>query len=171
MPESLAASIAPHQTAELRLSSQPRQVVTARVVSTAAAIPPGSRTLLTQLEVDNPRGELLPGAYADVRFKLPPRPGALRVPGNTLLFRADGLSVATVDAQNHVLVKPVVQGRDFGKEVEIISGLQATDRVIVNPSDSSVTGTPVHAVPAPAPAPAAAPAAASSASGAGSGAK
>jgi RND family efflux transporter MFP subunit len=149
VPESLAGSIAVNQMAELRLSSQPRQAVAARVVSTATAIAPASRTLLTQLEVDNPRGELLPGAYAEVRFKLPARLGALRVPGNTLLFRADGLSVATVDAHERVLIKPVVQGRDFGKEVEIVSGLQANDRVIVNPSDSAVSGTPVRAVPAP----------------------
>ena len=165
VPESLAGSIALHQAAELRFSSQPRTAVTARVVSTATAITPASRTLLTQLEVDNPRGELLPGAYAEVRFKLPARPDALRVPANTLLFRADGLSVATVDAHNRVLIKPVVQGRDFGKEVEIVSGLQPSDRVIINPSDSAMNGTPVRAVPAPIKpaAPASAPASAASA--------
>ncbi len=166
VPEGLAASIAVNQTAELRFAGQARKTYTARVTSTATAIAPSSRTLLTQLELDNASGALLPGSYADVRFKLPAQGDALRLPANTLLFRADGLSVATVDAQNRVLIKPVVQGRDFGKEVEILSGLQASDRVIINPSDSAVTGTPVRVVTAPVAA-----AAASSASAPGSSAK
>lgn len=171
VPEGLAGSIAVNQSAELRLAAQPRKSVAARVVATATAITPASRTLLTQLEVDNAKGELLPGSYADVRFKLPARADTLRVPANALLFRADGLSVATVDAQSRVLIKPVVQGRDLGKEVEIASGLQASDRVIINPSDSAVTGTLVRAVAAKPPAPPAGAAPASAASGGGSSAK
>lgn len=144
VPESLAGGITIGQKAELSVTSQPRRAYTARVTSTSTAIAPGSRTLLTQLEVDNASGALLPGAYADVHFKLPVRPDALVIPANAVLFRADGLTVATVDAQSRVQMKAVTQGRDFGKEVEILSGLQPSDRVVINPSDSSVSGTAVR---------------------------
>lgn len=153
VPEGLAARISPKQAAELRFSTRPGKSYPARVVATATAIAPSSRTLLTQLEVDNAGGELLAGAYAEVRFKLPSHADTLRIPAAALLFRADGLSVATVDANNRLLLKNVTQGRDFGKEVEILTGLQATDKVVVNPPDSVATGIEVRiATPKPAPA-------------------
>jgi hypothetical protein len=68
----------------------------------------------------------------------------VRVPGNALLFRADGLSVATVDAHDALQIKTITQGRDFGKEVEVLSGLQASDRIVLNPPDSAISGTPVR---------------------------
>ena len=144
VPESLSASIKPTLTADLRVSATPRQTFSAKLLNTSTAINATSRTLLTQWLVDNAQGALLPGSYAEVHIKIPGKADTLRLPGNTLLFRGDGLSVATVDAHNQILIKPVVQGRDFGKEVEILDGLQAHDRVIVNPSDSAVTGVPVR---------------------------
>ena len=144
VPEALAEVIKLGQTAQVRISGHDPKGLTARIVSTSSSINPNSRTLQTQLALDNPRGEVLAGAYAEVLFTLSDKPDVLRVPGNGLLFRADGLSVATVDAQNHVVIKPVVQGRDFGKEVEIIHGLLANDRVIINPSDSIANGATVR---------------------------
>ncbi|MGC4060221.1 MAG: efflux RND transporter periplasmic adaptor subunit [Aquabacterium sp.] len=144
VPEALSDVIKPGQTAQVRIAGHDPKGLTARIVSTASAINPNSRTLQTQLALDNAHGEVLSGAYAEVLFSLPNKPDVLRVPGNGLLFRADGLSVATVDAQSRVVIKHVVQGRDFGKEVEIVNGLNASDRVIVNPSDSIADGTPVR---------------------------
>lgn len=143
-PESLAAGIAPGLKAELHFSTQPGKTFPAKVASTSTAISTTTRTLLTQLEVDNANGTLLPGAYAEVHFKLPTRVDTLRVPGNALLFRADGLSVATVDAHDILQIKTIAQGRDFGKEVEVLSGLQADDRIVLNPPDSALSGTPVR---------------------------
>ena len=155
IPEALVPRIAIKQAAELRLAAQPRKTYAAHVIATAAAITPASRTLLTQLEADNAKGELLPGAYAEVRFKLPPQGDVLRIPSNALLFRGDGLTVAVVDANNRVTLKPVTQGRDFGKEVEILAGLQADERIILNPPDSAANGSEVRVVqPKPSAAPA-----------------
>lgn len=143
-PESLAAGIAPGLSADLRFVSQPGRSFPAKVMATSTAISASTRTLLTQLEIDNAAGTLLPGAYAEVHFKLPLRVDTLRVPGNALLFRADGLSVVTVDAQDTLQIKTITQGRDFGKEVEVLSGLQPTDRIVLNPPDSALSGTPVR---------------------------
>lgn len=143
-PESLTAGIAPGLKAELRFVSQPGKSFPAKVTSTATAISASKRTLLTQLEVDNASGTLLPGAYAEVHFKLPVRIDTLRVPGNALLFRADGLSVVTVDAQDTLQIKTITQGRDFGKEVEVLSGLNPDDRIVLNPPDSALSGTAVR---------------------------
>ena len=143
-PENLAAGITNGLKADLRFAAQPGKSYAAKVVSTSTAISASNRTLLTQLEVDNANGTLLPGAYAEVHFKLPTRIDTLRVPGNALLFRADGLSVVTVDAHDRLQIKPIAQGRDFGKEVEVLSGLQAQDRIVLNPPDSAINGTPVR---------------------------
>jgi len=144
VPEALAGAIVAGRTAEVFVASAPRVPQVARIVANATAITPASRTLLTQLELDNPAGALLPGAFAEVHFKLAARGDVLRLPANALLFRADGLNVATVDGDSRIVLKPVTQGRDFGKEIEIVGGLDAADRVIVNPSDSTSAGTLVR---------------------------
>jgi ATP phosphoribosyltransferase len=79
-----------------------------------------------------------------VHFKLPASAETLRLPANTVLFRAAGLQVATVDGQRRVKLKSVVQGRDFGNTIEILSGLDASEQVILNPSDSLTDGTEVR---------------------------
>jgi membrane fusion protein, multidrug efflux system len=96
--------------------------------------------------VDNASSELLPGAYAEVDFKLATQAatGALRVPANVLLANGDGLQVATVDAQGKVALKPVALGRDFGADIEIISGLGASDDVILSPPDSLTADTRIR---------------------------
>jgi multidrug efflux pump subunit AcrA (membrane-fusion protein) len=114
------------------------------VVNTARSIDATTRTLLTQLEADNAKGEMLSGSFVQVHLPLPVGLTSWRLPSNTLLFRADGLHVATVDANNHVQLNVVHIGRDFGSEIEILSGVAAEDRVILNPADSLLSGTPVR---------------------------
>jgi len=101
------------------------------------------------VDVDNPGGELLPGAYVFVHLELPKQIASVTVPANTLLFRAEGLQVGVIrDAQAQLL--PVTIGHDYGETIEILSGLQPTDQVIVAPSDSLTSGTRVRIASPPA---------------------
>jgi RND family efflux transporter MFP subunit len=149
VPQSDAAAMVPGLMAELSVVEHPNQRFPAKVVSTARTIDPSSRTLLTELEADNAKGELLPGSFADVHLPLPASIERWRLPSNTLIFRgqgSEGLQVATVDAQNHVHLHQVSLGRDFGSEVEVLSGVGASDRVILNPLDSLADGATVRIV-------------------------
>jgi RND family efflux transporter MFP subunit len=144
VPQALSGSLNPGQTAELDLPQRPGHPFSATVVTSAHAISTASRTLLVELQADNPNGDLQPGTYAEVRFKLPDSPGVLRLPTSALLFREDGLKVATVGADDKVVLKSVTLGRDLGTEVEIASGVTAKDRVINSPSDSIAEGDTVR---------------------------
>jgi RND family efflux transporter MFP subunit len=140
VPEALARSIVPGQMAELSLPDLPNRSFAAKVVRTAGAMSADSRTLLTELQVDNANGQILSGTYAQVRFiDARPEP-ALTLPSNTLLFRAQGLQVGVVNVDGTVALHEVALGRDFGPTVEVLSGVTPTDRVILNPSDSLVSG-------------------------------
>jgi RND family efflux transporter MFP subunit len=150
VPERYAASAKPGLPAELTFTEQPDKSYTATTIRTANALDPGLRTLQVELQLDNAKGELFPGAYAEVHFKLSGNAQSLRLPANTVLFRAPGLQVATVDAQNHVHLKSVVQGRDFGNTIEILSGVSAGDAVVINPPDSIVDGEIVRVAAPPA---------------------
>ena len=138
VPQSYAALLQPNQLATVHFPDRPGVSYPARLESTSKALDPGSRTMLAQLIIDNSRQELLPGAYAEVDFRLPAATAGhrLEVPANTLLFRGDGVQVATVDAHQRVVMKPVTIGRDYGSEVEVVDGLQPGDEVILNPQDS-----------------------------------
>jgi RND family efflux transporter MFP subunit len=151
VPQTYATLMQKGLTAQLLLPDHPGQTFTATLTRTSNAIDPGSRTLLAELMVDNARHELLPGAYVEVHFQLPPdaQAAAYRVPANTLLFRGDGLQIATVDAREHVVLKPVIIGRDFGSDVEITHGLSAGDRIILSPPDSLSGGEAVRVSNAP----------------------
>ncbi|MFI4895224.1 MAG: efflux RND transporter periplasmic adaptor subunit [Steroidobacterales bacterium] len=144
VPQAYASLIQPGLIAELNFAEHPDRRFPAKVVSTARAIDVTTRTLLTELEADNSKGELLSGAFAQVHLPLPLGLTSWRLPSNTLLFRADGLHVATVDANNRVQLNTVRIGRDFGSEIEILSGVGPDDRVILNPADSLLSGTPVR---------------------------
>src|SRR5580698_2275964 len=138
VPQAFAPQMGPKTTAEVTFPDHPGVTYGARMDSTASAIDPTTNTLLVQLKVDNASGALLPGAYADVHFKVPP--GALglslQLPANTLLFRSDGIHVATVDATGHVVLKTIIIGRDYGSAIEVVNGLTPTDVVILSPPDS-----------------------------------
>ena len=110
---------------------------------TANAIDPASRTLLVEMPVDNPTGQLFTGSYAEVHLKLPTPASSLILPVNTLLFRAEGLRVATVGDDQRVELRQITLGHDFGGEVEVIAGLNGNENVIVNPPDSVAAGESV----------------------------
>ncbi len=148
VPESYAALTKPGLEAELHFTEQPGRAYPAKTVRNSNALDPTLRTLQVELELDNAKGEVLPGAYAEVHFKLAASPTVLRLPANTVLFRAQGLQVATVDSSQRVKLKNIVQGRDFGNSIEVLSGLEANEDVILNPSDSISDGVQVRiAVP------------------------
>ena len=149
VPEAYAAITNPGLEAELHFAEQPHKSYTAVTVRTSNALDPTLKTLQVELQLDNAKGEVFPGAYAEVHFKLPAGAESLRLPANTVLFRAAGLQVATVDAQDHVKLKSVVQGRDFGNTIEILSGIEPNDRVIVNPPDSLTDDVVVRIAPPP----------------------
>jgi RND family efflux transporter MFP subunit len=129
--------------ATLTLDEFPGETFTGTLVRNSNAIDPASRTLNTEVDVDNPTGRLLPGAYVSVHLKLPDLVRTVTIPANTLLFRAEGLRIGVVRNGQAVLV-PIAIGRDFGSTVEVVSGLNRSDLVILNPTDSLITGTPVR---------------------------
>jgi RND family efflux transporter MFP subunit len=133
-------------TATLFLGEFPGRTFSGKIVRNSNAIDPTSRTLLVEVDVDNPTGELLPGAYVAVHFKLPGASNAMTVPANTLLFRTEGLRVAVV-RDNKAQLIPVHVGRDFGDSLEVTDGLKLTDVLIINPPDSLISGAPVRVLP------------------------
>ncbi|HZO22566.1 MAG TPA: efflux RND transporter periplasmic adaptor subunit [Steroidobacteraceae bacterium] len=150
VPESYAARMTVGLQAQLHFNEHPGEDYPATLVRTAQALDPTLRTLQVELQVDNSEGELFPGAYAEVHFKLPGSSSTVRVPATALVFRAQGLQVATVTDGNHVHMKGILQGRDFGTSVEVLSGLTANDEIIVNPPDSLSEGSTVRTRPPPA---------------------
>ncbi len=149
VPEVFAAATPPGIEANLRFAEHPNRDFPAKTVRTSNALDPTLRTLQVELELDNAQGEIFPGAYAEVHFKLAANAATLRLPSNTVLFRAAGLQVATVDNQQRIKLKSIVQGRDFGNTIEVLSGLEPNERVVLNPPDSITDGVLVHvAVPA-----------------------
>jgi RND family efflux transporter MFP subunit len=149
IPEPYAAAAKPGLQAELKFSEQAGKVYAASTVRTANALDPVLRTLQVELELDNAQHELFPGAYAEVHFKLAGNASSVRLPANTVLFRAPGPQVATVDAQHRIQLKSIVQGRDFGGTIEVLSGLNADDAVVVNPPDSIIDGVTVRVAAPP----------------------
>jgi RND family efflux transporter MFP subunit len=129
--------------ATLILDEFPGQTFHGTLVRNANSIDIASRTLLVEVDVDNPTGQLLPGAYVFVHLKLPDQTRSVTIPSNTLIFRKEGLQVGLVNNGKAELV-PVKISRDYGNSVEILSGLKPTDAVIVDPSDSLVAGMPVR---------------------------
>jgi RND family efflux transporter MFP subunit len=147
VPEAYAAATLPGLEADLRFAEQPSRTFTARTVRTSNALDPTLRTLQVELELDNAKRDVFPGAYAEVHFKLPASAQSLRLPANTVLFRAAGLQVATIDGQKRVKLKSIIQGRDFGSTIEILSGVEADEVVILNPPDSLTDGVAVRIAP------------------------
>jgi len=148
VPQEDAADMKAGLQAQLHVPGRPGSVYDASLATTARAIDPATRTLMVELLVDNSNRELLPGAYAEVHFRLPPSAAghSFLLPANVLLFRGDGLHVATVDAHDRVVLKQVTVGRDYGSQIEIVSGLSGNDHVILSPPDSLVSGVAVHVV-------------------------
>jgi membrane fusion protein (multidrug efflux system) len=144
VPQNYARAAVIGATVELTVPELPGRTFEAKIVRTAGAFDPANRTLLTELEVDNTKGELFAGSYAQVRLTGSQPDAVLTLPANTLLFRPEGTLVATVSPENKIALTKVELGRDFGSIVEVLSGVTAGDRVVVNPPDALVQGMDVR---------------------------
>lgn len=149
VPQTMSRAVTPGQSAELTLSELPGRKFEAKVVRTAGAMEPNSRTLLTELEVQNKDNEILSGSYAQVRLTDSAAAPVMTLPSNTLLFRAEGLQVGVVGVDGKVELRPVKVGRDYGRVIEILSGITPEDRVILNPPDSLNAGITVRVASEP----------------------
>jgi RND family efflux transporter MFP subunit len=144
VPQQLSAGIQPGLVAELHLPQYPDKTFYATVATTSSAINLNARTLLVELHADNPDAQLQPGAYAQVNFELPSNPDVVRIPTSALMFREDGLEVATIGANDKVELRHVTLGRNLGTEVEVLKGLTVSDRLINSPPDSLADGDRVR---------------------------
>jgi RND family efflux transporter MFP subunit len=144
VPQNYVPSVPPGTQATIRVPEHPDKTYSGTVQASAQAVNASTGTTLMQLIVDNNAGEMMPGDYASIHLQIADASQVLRVPSSALIFDAKGLSVATVDANNRVLVKPVSIARDLGAVVELASGLALNDRVIENPPDGIGTGTAVR---------------------------
>jgi RND family efflux transporter MFP subunit len=144
VPQMYSEAANPGVNTEITVPEAPGRHYPATIARNTGAIDPTTRTLLTEVDIDNTSGQLLPGAYAEVHLKLPAATAALVVPVTALIFRAEGLQVAVVRDGNRTELVHVTQGRDFGTEVEITSGITAKDSVIINTPDSLTSGAMVR---------------------------
>jgi RND family efflux transporter MFP subunit len=147
VPEEYSRGVKVGMTADLSLAEFPDRKFQGKVVRTADAINMTTRTLLIEIDVENPTGTLLTGSYAEVHLAVPRLASTFLIPVNTLLFRTEGLRVGVVKGSKVVLTT-VTPGHDFGNEIEIVAGLKADDQVIINPPDSIVAGQQVQIVQA-----------------------
>ena len=152
VPEAYSRAIHAGDKAKVTLDEFPGENFAGMLARTANAIDPASRSLLVEIDVDNADGRLLPGAYAFVHLSLAKPMQSVTIPSNALIFRKEGIRVAVV-RDGKATMLPIVIGRDYGDRVEVVSGLQATDEIIVDPSDSLIAGTPVQIAQPPAGAP------------------
>ena len=147
VPEEYSQGIKSGMTADLSLAEFPGRKFQGKLVRTAEAINMTTRTLLVEIDVDNPTGTLLTGSYAEVHLAVPTQASTFLLPVNTLIFRSEGLHVAIVKG-GKVVLSAVTPGHDFGNQIEIVSGLKPDDQVIINPPDSIVAGQEVQIVQA-----------------------
>ena len=144
VPQAYAAQVRAGMSAALEFTDHPGQHFEATVASTAHALDASSRTLQVELQIDNSSGQLLPGSYVQVTFTLPSPAKTLRVPINTVIFRTDNLQVATLDREQRVHLKQITEGRDFGTEIEVLSGIAPDDTLVISPPDSVADGMEVR---------------------------
>lgn len=147
VPESMAQEVSVGDTAVLKFDEFPEKTFAGKVVRTAGAIDPTSRTLLTEVDVPNENGQLFPGAYVQVHLSSGGRKQSLLLPANTVLFRSEGTMVGVVGAGNKVELKKIKIGKDLGTHLEITQGLSPDDQVIVDPSESLASGQTVKIRP------------------------
>jgi RND family efflux transporter MFP subunit len=147
VPEEYSQGVKVGMTADLSLAEFSGREFQGKLVRTADDINLTTRTLLIEIDVDNPTGTLLTGSYAEVHLAVPTQASALLLPVNTLLFRSEGLRVGVV-RDGKVALTSVTPGHDFGNQIEIVAGLKPEDQVIVNPPDSIISGQAVQIVQA-----------------------
>jgi multidrug efflux pump subunit AcrA (membrane-fusion protein) len=143
VPQLNSRSAIPGTPAELAIPEMAGKRFAGHVVRTSDAMDPASRTLRVEVDVDNPDGVLMPSEYVEVHLKVSAPTNSLIVPVNALLFRSEGISAAVMRA-DHVVLQPVTIGRDFGDELEVVSGLVPDDQIVLNPPDSIAAGQKVR---------------------------
>jgi RND family efflux transporter MFP subunit len=146
VPQSSASDVHVGQTASLATPELPERKFSGSVTRTANALDPSSRTLLVEVQVPNPEAKLLPGMYVEVDLHIPRKDPPLLLPSDTLSVRPQGTMVAALDSGDAVHFQRVVVGRDFGSNIEVLSGLAAGQRVIANPNDAVQEGVKVHPI-------------------------
>jgi RND family efflux transporter MFP subunit len=146
IPQTNVRSIQPGLPAEVLLNEFPGRVFNGQVVRVAGALEPVSRTLLTEVQLPNEKGELLAGMFGQVRFHLTQAEPPLLIPSNAVIARSDGTSVALVAGDNTIHFQKVKPGRDFGLQIEILDGLTAGTRIVSNPSDALTEGLTVEPI-------------------------
>ena len=146
VPQAYAQAARPGTPTQITLEENPGKIYRGTLARTSTALDPTARTMLSEVEMDNPNAEVLPGAYVVVRLRVGLETKGMTIPANTLLFRSEGLRVAVVRDGRAELV-PVTLGRDYGRSVEVVAGLQARDAVILDPADSLVSGALVRVRP------------------------
>ena len=151
VPQTNIRSVQPGLVAEVLVNEFPGRVFTGKVVRVAGALDPVSRTLLAEVQLPNTQGELLAGMFGQVRFRLPQAEPPLLIPSNAVIARSDGMTVATVAADNTLHFLKVKLGRDFGVQIEILTGLAEGARVVANPSDGLTEGLTVDPIALPPP--------------------
>jgi RND family efflux transporter MFP subunit len=149
VPQDYSADLRPGVTATLTFPQLPGRIFKAQDLTTSHSFDPTSRTILTQLVIENPSGEILPGAYTDVTFNFPNDTSTLVVPEQALLFREQGMQVALVGANGKVHLQNVTLGHNSGTTVQITSGLKSSDRLVANPSQGLLEGETVRVVQVP----------------------
>jgi RND family efflux transporter MFP subunit len=147
VPQAYAPAIKNGMEATVTLQEFPGQKFKGTVARTAEAIDPTTRTLLTEVDVPNKDGRLLPGSFGEVHFKVATNVQKVTVPVNTMLFRQEGPRVAVVGSNNKIQLRPITIGRDYGSTLEIVGGVGVDDQVVVNPADSLEEGQQVHVAP------------------------
>ena len=150
VPQQMSAGIRSGLTADLRLPQYPDKTFKAEVATTSSAINLNARTLLVELYAENPDGLLQPGAYAQTDFELPSNPNVVRIPTSALVFRERGMEVAIVGPGDRIELKPITIGRNLGTEVEVLTGLALSERLVNSPPDSLATGDVVRVAESPA---------------------
>jgi hypothetical protein len=146
VPQNYADVLKPGLTATLTLPQDPNKRIPAQFLTTANAVVTATRTIVTELTVDNAKRDLWPGTYVNVHFVFPSDPNLLILPEQALLFRAQGMQVAVLDDQDRVHLQDVILGHNLDTNVQIISGLKATDKVVANPSLGLLWGQQVKVV-------------------------
>lgn len=151
VPQSYAPDIKTGQSADVLVREFPRRVFAGIVTRTAGAIDASSRTMLTEVQVPNPEGVLLSGSYATVRFRIQRAEPPIVIPASALLVDAEGVRVAVVQGDGTLHYRPVQLGRDYGEEVEVLSGLDTTDVIVTGIAGNIMEGAAVAVAPTPAP--------------------
>ena len=149
VPQAYAPAIRVGGTATVTLQEFPGQKFTAKIARTAEAIDPNTRTLLTEVDVPNKDEKLLPGSFGEVHFAVGSDIGKVTVPVNSMLFRSQGPQVAVIGTDSKVQLRTINIGKDYGTTLEILGGVTANDRVVINPPDSLENGQQVNVAQAP----------------------